>query len=43
MRDAKSQMKLGLDASIGEEVKPTRLDAKILSYLSDRVILKPLT
>jgi ATP-dependent Lon protease len=26
-----------------DEVKPTRLDAKILEYLSDRVILKPLT
>jgi hypothetical protein len=26
-------MKLGLDASIGEEVKPTRLDAKILAHL----------
>jgi predicted ATP-dependent Lon-type protease len=43
MRDAKSQMKLGLDTSIGEEVKPTRLDAKILAHLCDRVILKPLT
>ena len=43
MGDAESQMKLGLDAVAGEEVKPTRLDAKILSHLSDRVILKPLT
>ena len=43
MGHAESQMKLGLDALAGEEVKPTRLDAKILAYLSDRVILKPLT
>lgn len=43
MGDAKSQMELSLNASNAEEVKPTRLDAKILEHLSDRVILKPLT
>ncbi|HXH13306.1 MAG TPA: anti-phage BREX system Lon protease BrxL [Alphaproteobacteria bacterium] len=36
-------MELGLNVSTGEEIKPMRLDAKILEHLSDRVILKPLT
>src|SRR6266487_6623101 len=43
MADAGTQLKLNIDASRLAEVKPTRLDAKILEYLSDRVILKPLT
>ena len=35
MGDTESQMELGLNVSTGEEVKPTRLDAKILEHLSD--------
>src|SRR5438034_5136545 len=43
MADAGTQLKLNIDASRLAEVKPTRLDAKIIEHLSDRIILKPLT
>ena len=43
MTDTATQMELKMQAEATAETKPTRLDAKILEHLSDRVILKPLT
>src|SRR3989442_2103465 len=43
MADTAINVEHTLQASTTEEAKPTRLDAKILEHLSDRVILKPLT
>src|SRR3989442_12034033 len=43
MADTAINVEHPLQASTTEEAKPTRLDAKILEHLSDRVILKPLT
>ena len=41
MADTAINVEHTLQASTTEEAKPTRLDAKILEHLSDRVILKP--
>src|SRR3989454_5627521 len=43
MTNAATQMESKMQAEATAETKPTRLDAKILEHLSDRVILKPLT
>jgi len=43
MTDAETETGVEIDGSTTAEAKPMLLDAKILEYLSDRVILKPLT
>src|SRR5215831_7188560 len=43
MSDTATQTELKMQAEAVAGAKPTRLDAKILEHLSDRVILKPLT
>ena len=43
MASAKPQTERIMPLATVDATKPTRLDAKILEHLSDRVILKPLT
>src|SRR5262244_1279584 len=43
MASAKPQTERIMPLATMDATKPTRLDAKILEHLSDRVILKPLT
>lgn len=43
MANAKPQTERTMPLATVEATKPTRLDAKIIEHLSDRVILKPLT